>query len=142
MGALERSQFPVDPSACAIDTTYTQQLARAVDNLAIMEHETGPSDDDEFEDDPPQVRPWRMLIGSVFGLVGTALAQLSWSVIRGPRPEPQGSAAAVGQWYASVIAWVMLFVGALVAVVATVVLVLALLEARSAGHLRGGDCAQ
>lgn len=37
-----------------------------------------------------------------------------------------------GQWYASIVAWVMLFVGALVAVLAAVMMILALLEARAA----------
>jgi hypothetical protein len=67
----------------------------------------------------------------VFGLVGTGLVLWSWFVLRDPGPEPLGSGGVFGQWFVSIIAWVMLFVGGLVAIVATVTLVLALIEARA-----------
>jgi len=77
-------------------------------------------DDDVFEpEEEPRVRPGRMILGSVLGLVGMALALLSGSYLLESRSEPQGSAAAIGQTYASAIAWIVLVVGALVAVVAT-----------------------
>jgi len=88
--------------------------------------------DDELIEEPPRIRPWRMILGGVFGVGGTVMALLSWSFLRGPRTEPQGSAAAIGQGYASMMSWGTLFVGALIAVVATTAFVLALLEARAA----------
>lgn len=88
--------------------------------------------DEVFVDEQPQVRPWRMILGSVVGFVGMVLVVWSCFALLNPGPEPQGSAAAVGQAYMSIVAWVTLFVGALISVVAAVTLVLAILEARAA----------
>lgn len=88
--------------------------------------------DDELDPDTPKVRPLRMILASVFGLAGTVAAVFGLWYVRSHRPEPQGSAAVVGQSVASVIAWGVLLVGSLVAVVATVTLILALREAHAA----------
>lgn len=95
-------------------------------------HDASPDLDDDSADEPPRVRPWRMILGSMIGLVGMGLVLCSWFVLRNPGPEPQGSGGVFGQWFVSIIAWVMLFVGGVVAVVALVTLVLALIEARAA----------
>lgn len=90
-------------------------------------------DDDEFEpDEEPRVRPGRMLLGSVLGLVGMALSLMAGSYLLESPSEPQGSAAAIGHTYGSAIAWIVLVVGALVAAVATVTLVIAILDAQDA----------
>lgn len=90
-------------------------------------------DDDEFEpEEEPRVRPGRMILGSVFGLVGMALVLMAGSYLLESPSEPQGSAAAIGQTYGSAIAWIVLVVGALVALVATVTLVIAILDAQDA----------
>jgi hypothetical protein len=97
-----------------------------------VERDTEAELDEAFVDERPQVRPWRMILGSVVGLVGMVLAVWSWFVLRYPGPEPKGSGGVAGQWLATVVAWVMLFVGGTIAVVAAVTLVLAILEARAA----------
>lgn len=91
-------------------------------------------EDDELEEDLPQVRPWRMILGSVFGLGGSIGALFSWGVLRGvdQLPEPQGSAAAIGQALMPAVAWVSLAVFAIIAVVSFVTLISALSEARAA----------
>jgi drug/metabolite transporter (DMT)-like permease len=96
------------------------------------ERDTEDELDDVFVDERPQVRRWRMILGSVVGFVGMVLVVWSCFALRNPGPEPQGSAAAVGQAYMSIVAWVTLFVGALIAVGAALTLVTALIEARAA----------
>jgi NhaP-type Na+/H+ or K+/H+ antiporter len=91
---------------------------------------------DDFDPDPPRVRPWRMIVGSVIGVVATLLALWSWAVMRAVAraPEPQGSGAAVGQALGSVIAAVVLVVSAIVAMVAAATPITALAEARAAAR--------
>ena len=92
----------------------------------------------ELDCDLPRVRPLRLILGGLFafaGVLGTVWSLLAVCPADPPR-EPQGAAAALGQHYVSVIAWVALVVCAIVGLLGTVTLVTALLEARAAGRAR------
>lgn len=99
-------------------------------------HVVADNDDDDGEDEveSPRVRRVRVVVAGVLGVVGAVGALMSWFVIHPshPPPEPQGSAAAVGQSVAPVVAWSSLVVCGLVAVVSAIALAIALREGQVA----------
>ncbi len=91
-------------------------------------------DDEELEVAPPRVRPVRMVVAGVLGVLALLGAFMSWFVLHPshPPPEAQGSAAVIGRSLTPFVAWTCLVMCGLVAVVSAITLAMALREARAA----------
>ncbi len=115
------------PEIAVIRCRRLQPMAR--------EPEPERSDDDELEDEePPRVRPVRMVVASVFGILAAVGTLMCWFALHPsePPPEPKGDAAIALQGFVPLISWIGLMVCGLVAVVSAITLIMALLEARAA----------
>lgn len=80
------------------------------------------------------MRPVRIVVAGVFGVLALLGAFMSWFVIHPSRPPPeaQGSAAVIGRSLTPFVAWTCLVMCGLVAVVSAITLAMALREARAA----------
>lgn len=94
------------------------------------------SDDDEGDqledEEPPRVRPARMVIASILGIPAIVITILSIVSLTSERPEPNGEITVILQPLSTAIAWLALIVFGVTGALCTVVLVGALLEARRA----------